>query len=114
MLTRNPDIQRAGIPPHINAGLKENHVDCDCGAKATKTGWFVSITGGQYPINNAVFLCDRCADELAAIDPGVTIRPLREEHYPHEVLAIAELRRLRKLEALGLDAQSRTSNDRHE
>ena len=78
---------QAGLPPHILAGMKEPTQYCDCKAKnvATKIGWFVQTTGGNYDINNAIFLCDACAEELAAIDPDVTIRPLQERKW--EVLA---------------------------
>lgn len=80
---------QAGIPPHIAAGLKEPTQYCDCKAKnvATKIASFVQVTGGDYAINNGIFLCDACAAELAAIDPDVTIRPLREEERKWEVLA---------------------------
>ena len=67
------------MPPHIEAGRKAAKVRCDCGALATCIGQFVSVTGGDYEINNAMFLCDACAQELAAMDPGVSIRPLRPE-----------------------------------
>ncbi len=78
MQPRKPREQ-AGLPPHINAGLKEAQQFCDCGAPATKTGWFVSVTGGGYDINNALFLCDACAVELAEIDKDVEIKPLHAE-----------------------------------
>ena len=74
-----PPLEQAGIPPHIGAGLKEKTQLCDCGKPATCTGWFVSVTGGAYEINNAMFLCGACAQELVAMDPGVSIRPLRPE-----------------------------------
>jgi hypothetical protein len=76
-----------GMPPHIAAGLKEPMQLCDCKARATAVGWFRSVTGGDYPIQNACFLCDACAAELAAIDPLVEVRPLRAEpERPWEVL----------------------------
>lgn len=74
-----PPMEQAGMPPHIEAGLKAAKVLCECKRPATCTGWFVSVTGGDYEINNAVFLCDACAQELVAMDHGVTIRPLRPE-----------------------------------
>jgi hypothetical protein len=68
-----------GVPPHIEAGLKAVTQQCDCGKPASCTGWFVSVTGAAYAIQNACFLCDACAAELAAIDPDVEVRPLRAQ-----------------------------------
>jgi hypothetical protein len=68
-----------GVPPHIAAGLKEPQQFCECKAPATAIGFFKSVTGGDYEIQNGCFLCDQCAQELAAIDPDVEVRPLRPE-----------------------------------
>jgi hypothetical protein len=76
LATTDPDS--LALPAHIGVALAGGQPRCDCSERAPASwiAWFVSISGRNEPIINAMLLCDDCAAAATLDDAGVILRPL--------------------------------------
>jgi hypothetical protein len=70
---RRPD-QAPADPYHVAAAFIANNVVCECGQPAAYKGRFINYSGGGKPIENAMLLCEDCAQ---MVDEDVDLQPLQ-------------------------------------